>query len=309
MEERKKVEYRYYDIPNGEIVLPLMGPKWNKVYGEGRDKLHFHNYYEIGLCHEGQGEMILGDRQISFCPNCISIIPPSELHTTNTFGEIARWDWLYFDLPELLKELYPNDADIRDNIRIILYKRGDLLTPNRETQKLQFLIQGILSEMAQKEYMYQDMVKHLLTSIIIEIIRKTQNVDIIPENVSIKIDIVSAIDFIKENYNLPIKINELAHICNMSESFFRKTFERYMNMKPLDYVNFVRVQKSCAILRATDRPIAEIAGAVGYESTSSYIRNFKKIIGHTPHQWRTDEEYEKTKFIKYNVTALRGWLD
>ena len=46
MTVKKNVEFRYYDIPKDEIVLPLMGPKWNKEYGEGRERLHFHNYYE-----------------------------------------------------------------------------------------------------------------------------------------------------------------------------------------------------------------------------------------------------------------------
>ena len=40
----------------------------------------------------------------------------------------------------------------------------------------------------------------------------------------------------------------------------------------------------------------------------AFIRNFKRIIGCTPNKWRMDEEYAKNKFMKYNVTALKGWL-
>ena len=46
-----------------------------------------------------------------------------------------------------------------------------------------------------------------------------------------------------------------------------------------------------------------------YDDNSSFIRNFKKIIGCTPYQWKTDEEYEKNKFLNYNITALKGWLE
>lgn len=59
MKAKKNVEFRYYVIPNDEIVLPLMGSTWNKEYGEGKERLHFHNYYEVGICHEGKCEMIL----------------------------------------------------------------------------------------------------------------------------------------------------------------------------------------------------------------------------------------------------------
>lgn len=87
MSDKKHVEFRYYDIPHGDIVFPLTGSVWNKEYGEGKEKLHFHNYYEVGHCYEGEGEMILGERELHFYPGCISLIPTKELHTTNTFGK------------------------------------------------------------------------------------------------------------------------------------------------------------------------------------------------------------------------------
>ena len=309
MAVKKSVEFRYYDIPKDEIVLPLMGPKWNKEYGEGRERLHFHNYYEVGICHEGEGEMILGEREIPFYAGCVSIIPQSELHTTNTFGKKAYLEWMYFDIYEVLNELYPDDEILRENIRHTIEKQGKLLTPDMDIRKLQFLIKGIFGEFQTKDYMYRDMVKYMLLMLVIEIVRVLQNKDM-PERVPIKrTDIFPAIAHIKEKYDSVIKIGTLAHCCGMSESYFRKVFEKYMNMKPLDYINFVRIQKSCALLREQNLSVSDIAERVGYECSSSFIRNFKKILGCTPHQWKNDEEYEKNKFLNYNITALKGWLE
>lgn len=307
--EKKNVEFRYYDISKGESVFPLTGPVWNKEYGEGKERLHFHNYYEVGICYEGEGEMILGEQEVHFCPGCISLIPSTELHTTNTFGEKASWEWMYFDIHELLKEMFPDDDVTRENLRHILDRQSKLLTPDMGIQKMNFLIRGIFEEMQQKDYMYKDMVKHFLLMLVVEIVRKLQNKEIMPDRISIKINIAPAIEYIKENYSSWIKISDLAHCCGMSESYFRKIFEKYMNMKPLDYVNFVRVQKSCALLRETENNVSQIAERVGYESTSSFIRNFKRIIGCTPHHWRNDEKFENNKFFKYNVTALKGWIE
>lgn len=110
MKDKKHVEFRYYDIPQGDIVLPLSGEAWNKEYGEGKEKLHFHNYYEVGHCYSGEGEMILGEKELHFYPGCISLIPTKELHTTNTFGKKAGWEWMYFDIHDVLKKLYPDDV-------------------------------------------------------------------------------------------------------------------------------------------------------------------------------------------------------
>ena len=79
-------------------------------------------------------------------------------------------------------------------------------------------------------------------------------------------------------------------------------------MKPMDYVNFVRIQRGCVLLRETDLTVAMISDSIGFESVSTFIRNFKKVVGCTPNKWKTDEEYAKNKFMNYNVTALKGWL-
>ncbi len=307
MSDKKQVEFRYYDIPLGDLVFPLTGTRWNKEYGEGKEKLHFHNYYEVGHCYEGEGEMILGEKEVDFYPGCISLIPTKELHTTNTFGNRAGWEWMYFDIYEILKKLYPDDEILRENITHEIDREGRLLTPEMNIQKMTFLVRSIFSEMQNKEYMYRDMVMHFLMMLVIEIIRKLQNSDL-PERGAVTVDIFPAIDYIKKNYASSIHVIDLARSCGMSESYFRKIFKKYMNMKPMDYVNFVRIQRGCALLRETDLTVAMVSDSIGFESVSTFIRNFKRVVGCTPNKWKTDEEYAKNKFMNYNVTALKGWL-
>jgi len=307
MSAKKHVEFRYYDIPQGDLVFPLTGETWHKAYGEGKDKLHFHNYYEVGLCYAGDGEMILGDKEYPFYPGCVSLIPTKELHTTNTFGKTAGWEWMYFDLHEVLERIYPNDDILRENIWHELDRSGRLLTPEMNIQRMTFFIRGIFSEMQNKEYMYRDMVAHFLIMLVVEIIRKLKNAEL-PKKETFAVDIFPAIDYIKKNFASKIHIKDLSRSCGMSESHFRKTFEKYMNMTPIEYVNFVRIQKGCILLRQTDLMVATVSEKIGYESVSTFIRNFKRIIGCTPNKWKTDEEYAKNKFMNYNVTALKGWL-
>jgi AraC-like DNA-binding protein len=308
MKDKKHVEFRYYDIPQNDLVFSLTGPVWNKEYGEGREKLHFHNYYEVGHCYEGEGEMILGERKLHFYPGCISLIPTKELHTTNTFGKKAGWVWMYFDIHDVLKKLYPDDEILRDNIGHEIEREGHLLTPEMNIQKLTFFVRGIFSEMQNKEYMFRDMVAHFQIMLVTEIIRKLQNTDL-PERGTVTVDIFPAVDYIKKNYAAPIRAADLARSCGMSESYFRRVFEKYMNMKPMDYVNFVRIQRACALLRETDLTIALVSDKAGYESVSTFIRNFKRVIGCTPNKWKSDEKYVKNKFMNHNITALKGWLE
>lgn len=53
-------------------------------------------------------------------------------------------------------------------------------------------------------------------------------------------------------------------------------------MKPVDYINYIRIRKSCGLLRRTNLTIGEITAKIGYDSPGSFIRNFRNMIGQTP---------------------------
>ena len=64
MGRRKKetVELRFYEIPQGEPVLALLGEEWNRVYGHDSPYMHFHNLMEIGVCRNGEGVVVLDEK-------------------------------------------------------------------------------------------------------------------------------------------------------------------------------------------------------------------------------------------------------
>ena len=53
-------------MPENRTVMALLGEKWRQNYGRDIDYLHFHNYLEIGYCHEGKGAMVIGDDEYYF---------------------------------------------------------------------------------------------------------------------------------------------------------------------------------------------------------------------------------------------------
>lgn len=305
---KKNVEFRYYEIPDEEMILPLVGPVWKKTYGEGPDRLHFHNYYEVGICYEGEGEMTLGNEVKKFGPGCISAIPPSVLHTTNTYGKIARWEWLYFDMSKVMEMVVPDDTIIRATARYQLLEKAMLFTPEVYPDRMKVVLSKIFDEANNKSYLYQHVIKCMLPALVIEIIRLSKNYCPVTRKSGKKIGIEPAIEYVNLHYDSAIKISTLAEVCNMSESHFRKIFGEYMNMKPVDYINYIKVRKSCSLLKSTNLSIGEITAQIGYESQATYIRNFRKIIGKTPLQWKKSDEEERAG-AGYNITAQKGWLE
>lgn len=306
---KKNVEFRYYEIPDGELILPLLGPTWHKAYGEGPDRLHFHNYYEVGICYEGEGEMTLGEEVIHFCPGCISLIPPTLLHTTNTYGSKARWEWMYFDMASMLDYIIPDDEISRATIRYQLLEKAMFFFPEEKTLHVRNLLGFIFDSIENKSsYLYNSYIQYLMNAVVIDIIRLGKTVQTDSRKMNLRTGIEPAIEYVNNNYDTEIKISVLAEVCNMSESHFRRIFGKYMNMKPGDYINYIRIRKSCGLLRRTNMTIGDITSKIGYDSQGSFIRNFRNMIGMTPLQWRKAEREGSIETV-YNITAKRGWME
>ena len=82
--KKKQIQFRYYEIPQNQPLMALLGESWIRPYGEGVDCLHFHNYMEIGYCYDGLGDLVLDEQVIKYKPDMFSVIPKNYPHTTNS---------------------------------------------------------------------------------------------------------------------------------------------------------------------------------------------------------------------------------
>ncbi len=92
--------------------------------------------------------------------------------------------------------------------------------------------------------------------------------------------------YIEENLTDKITLSSLAQQMRMSKFHFSRYFQKYVGMSPMKRVNFARIQRARALLRRDDLTISEIAHRVGYDDLSALLRNFKKITGMTPTEYR-----------------------
>jgi transcriptional regulator GlxA family with amidase domain len=121
------------------------------------------------------------------------------------------------------------------------------------------------------------------------------------------IQIASALDYINKNYAQPMKAKDLADVCSMSETHFRRVFEEYVNMSPMDYVNLVRIQRACDLMKKSNDSMETVAAKCGFSTTSTFNRNFKKFLDTSPYQWKIDPTNYERKLLSYNISALKGW--
>ncbi|MEI6896000.1 MAG: AraC family transcriptional regulator [Psychromonas sp.] len=82
------------------------------------------------------------------------------------------------------------------------------------------------------------------------------------------------------------KLNDLASIANMSTSNLLTVFRKATDETPIDYLMRLRIHHAMELLRQSDRTITSIAYDTGFRDSNYFTRQFKKIVGIPPRQFR-----------------------
>jgi len=94
------------------------------------------------------------------------------------------------------------------------------------------------------------------------------------------------LDHIHAHYHEPIAVETLAELACLSPSGFHRLFRRHTRLTTSAYIAELRIGQACALLVNTDRPIAHIADAAGYNSLANFNRQFSAARGMTPRAFR-----------------------
>lgn len=312
MGKRKKdtMEFRFYEVPQNEPVLALLGENWVRDYGRDERNLHFHNLMEIGYCKNGEGVLTLNEETKKYEPAMISVIPQNFPHVTvsDAVGGSSFWEYLFFDPMVLIRENYPDDTVMQKQIFQMINRRA-LFFHEWERRGMSVLVKMIMEEMRSQKKHYRESVRGLLLALFTELLRICES-DMAGSEVKKKngiSQIEPALDYVRLEYENDIRVEDLAKVSHMSETHFRRVFESYMNMPPREYINLTRVQKACDIMKKTNDSMEVVAQKVGFSTTSTFNRNFKKYLNTSPYQWKISPENYERKLLDYNISALKGW--
>lgn len=95
------------------------------------------------------------------------------------------------------------------------------------------------------------------------------------------------IDYIEDHYTrADLTISSMACHFNISASSLSKQFKKHSGIGPLEYLQFVRIEKAKLLLLESDKNVKDIMLQVGFQDNVSFIRVFKKHVGVTPGVYR-----------------------
>ena len=92
--------------------------------------------------------------------------------------------------------------------------------------------------------------------------------------------------YIREHLERPIQIEELAEQMPLSVSHFCRAFKESFGDTPHAYLIRLRLESAQAMMLATDEPLSQIALASGFSDQAHLSKQFRRVLGATPSDWR-----------------------
>jgi len=94
--------------------------------------------------------------------------------------------------------------------------------------------------------------------------------------------VTKALDWLKDNYSKPLRIDELASLAGMSTSTFHNHFRSLTAMSPLQFQKWMRLHEARRLMLSENQDATTAAFLVGYESPSQFNREYKRTFGAPP---------------------------
>jgi len=107
-----------------------------------------------------------------------------------------------------------------------------------------------------------------------------------PSKEEIKKRMEIAKDFIYENINKKVTIEQLSNITGLSNSYFIILFKEYFGISPYQYLISVRMNIAKNLLKNTNISVKDIGTRIGYPTFQSFAKAFKLFTGSTPSEYR-----------------------
>ncbi|WP_454645081.1 helix-turn-helix domain-containing protein [Bradyrhizobium liaoningense] len=116
---------------------------------------------------------------------------------------------------------------------------------------------------------------------------------------------------IADHFDRCISLSELANVAGLSRMHFAAQFRAATGYRPREYLLTQRVEHAKTLLATTERPLADIALAVGFSTQAHFSTVFKRISGQSPARWRlanVDGQREVEARPRRHASPERDWI-
>jgi AraC-like DNA-binding protein len=152
-------------------------------------------------------------------------------------------------------------------------------------EKVKEIIFDIINEYNNRYQGYQTMIYSHFMELVVFLSRQYDLINL-DMNGNI-INIAKAISYMENHFQEQISLNELADKAQLSVRHFNRIFKENYKTTPMSYIINLRIQHACLLLRKSTLKISDVSYESGFDDSNYFTRQFKKIIGSSPKEYRS----------------------
>lgn len=259
--------------------------------------MHSHDFIEIACVVSGSGIHKMGSMEYEITKGDLFVINSDVLHGFFNTGEYKEQLIVYncIFMPQYLDISLFSASHFEDISSSFLFKSlmPDSFTPKPDLKlsgtrffEISELFKKMHIEYSQRDKGYIDIIRAYLIEIIVKIFRYTSQSpkkDTNSRNLEL---IQKAIEHMKLNYCSDISLSDLALHSLISKNYFSKLFKEVTGTNVSDYIQYLRIEQACKLLRSTNMKVTDIAEQAGFSDMKFFYEVFRRITGKTPGEYR-----------------------
>lgn len=290
-------------VPMGIFKSPSDAYHVHKISSSDlSENAHYHNYYQIGYVEYGVITHCQEGKKVNLVGGDAFIIPPRFVHKV-IFNENSVLYSLSF-LPKIFntsdsssnfyKFLQALNIDAHKGVKLDVRLHITLEETHRKSIKSIFdcLLREFSSDAPQEMTASAPLIASLL-SLLSQAYAVVPSTELrVRQYKTYRENVLRCIQYIEKNFYEPITIETLTNQFSISRSTLGLLFPRITGMTFKSYISQKRIEHASFMLRLSSHTITEISEMVGYEDFSTFFRNFTKIMGISPTEYRRQLEHQ-----------------
>lgn len=268
-------------------LFPITVGPAETQYDQPIRQLHWHDSIEIGLCIEGAGVFVVGEKVLPFAEGDVTLIGPTEVHLARSApGTVSRWHWIYLDPIRFLRSMN-DDAPVSDLFELAGAGFDNVLR-HSEDPEIASIVWRLVDELRSHRLGYRSLSEALAVQLFVHArrIRPTDSPDRFTSRQPGLARVAPAIALIVSTLGEPLTIADLSRACGVSEATLRRLFVDATGRSPQQYWLDLRLHMASSMLRSTTLSVLEVSTQVGFRTLSTFNVQFLRRYGVTPRDWR-----------------------
>lgn len=252
-------------------------------------KPHTHEYFQIYYVVQGHLTHFVGDTSSILAHGDMFVIPPGTIHHI-----VMESDTVFYSvsfMPEFLGEAGDSNRlavtflrNLDNNSKIL----PKVTIESEDVLYMETILSRMFSEFSSKHIGFGELLHSYTVLLVTTLARnyfekeKSSISDYFEDN---KQFVLHCISYVENRFADPISLDEISRKSTMSKSSFCTLFAQLTGHSFNNYLNLCRIKKATEYIK-NGYKITAVYGLCGYNDFSTFYRNFKKVMGMSPQEYK-----------------------